>query len=286
MICAPDVVIPWEPLLEAAGLSSFEFHALAGSQRDEFPQRTCDVSVRSFRCDIGGDPQAYLRRLSRNHKTVGRQPQKTRKLQREVGPVTFEFDCRDRELLLRTIEMKSRQYRRTHTLDLFSPRWTVRLLEELFVGSTDGNPVRSADGQQAGGRVRGVLSVLRAGERVVAAHYGLLEAGWLHYWFPVYDPQFAKYSPGTALFRFLLETAGEHGLTCIDMGYGEQPYKWKQTDASDSVLQGCVASSSFYRHYRSACRRFVATAKRVPGKEPLKRLWRSLWPDAGISKLR
>ena len=188
--------------------------------------------------------------------------------------------------------MKRQQYQRTHILDLFSPRWTVRLLEELFRrhDATDAPPASptlgGSNSVEAADGARGVLSVLRAGQHVVASHYGILEGGLLHYWFPVYDPRFAKYSPGTALFRSILETAGEHGLTCVDMGYGEQPYKLKQTDATGTVLQGCIAESAFYRHYRSACCQVVTAAKKMPGKESVKKLWRLFWPDAGISKLR
>lgn len=278
LISAGDTPVTWNELIGPAQLNVFDFHALTGASEGDFPPWTCHRRVRSFRCDIGSDPSGYLKELGRDHKTIGRQPQKTRKLHREVGPVSFEFDCRDIGLLRRTIDLKRRQYRRTHILDLFSPRWTVRLLEELFKS----NEPDGGSNDQA----RGVLSVLRAGDRVVALHYGILEAGLLHYWFPVYDPAFARYSPGTALFRSLLETAGEHGLTCIDMGYGEQPYKVKQTDSTGWVLQGCIAPSRLYRHYRTARWQVVNTAKKLPGKEPMKKLCRRFWPDAGISKLR
>ena len=63
----------------------------------------------------------------------------------------------------------------------------------------------------------------------------MLENGLLHYSFPVYDPAYAKYSPGTALFVEIIRNAQRFGITCIDMGYGELPYKRRQTDATGEV---------------------------------------------------
>lgn len=271
---APGQSSFWHTLLDQAGLIAFEFHALVGADQRDFEVGACHRTVKSFRCEIGVDPAGYLDALSRQHRTIGRQGQKTRKLERDFGPVDFEFDCRDPGLLQQHLRWKRDQYRRTHILDLFSPEWTGRLLGDLFHAA----PLRRSD-------ARGVLSVLRAGGRVVASHFGIFENGWLHYWFPAYDPAFAKYSPGTALFRSLLESAGPLGLYGIDMGYGEQPYKYKQTDSTGFVLQGCVSRSCTYRYYRCAHSRILRAVQQVPCKQPLKKLWRSLRPQAGISKL-
>ncbi len=273
IVCDPGLNIPWHWLLRQIGCNAYHFHALVGQPLDEMPPHCCHRKVRSFRCEIGDNPVQYLRDLGRAHKTIGRQGQKTRKMAREVGTVQFEFDCRDVERLRQAIRWKRNQYQRTHILDLFSTPWTMELVERLF-GNIDRDQTP-----------RGILSTLNAGGRTVAAHFGMLDGDLLHYWFPAYDPAFARYSPGTGLFVSILEAAEAQGLRCIDMGYGEQPYKRKQTDETDEVGQGCISPSFTYRLLRCGQAHLIDGVKALPLKSSLKRVGRSIWPSAGRSKL-
>ena len=91
-------------------------------------------TILSFRADIGDNATAYLARLGSQHRTIGRQPQKTRKMNREIGPVRLELDCRDPQVREVAIEWKRQQYRRTHILDLFGPSWTRKLVAALHEG--------------------------------------------------------------------------------------------------------------------------------------------------------
>ncbi|OYP31145.1 MULTISPECIES: GNAT family N-acetyltransferase [Rhodopirellula] len=274
LIKAPDENLGLTWLVTKLGLTAFHFHALIGEPLDRLPAWTCQQQVRSFRCDIGDQPDEYLASLCSRHNTVRRQSQKTRKLAREVGPVTFEFDCRCHDNLRQAINLKREQYQRTHTLDLFATPWTVKLIESLFHRPTDSRGPR------------GILSTLFAGDQMVAAHFGLWEADRLHYWFPAYDPAFSKYSPGTALFVSILQQAGQHRVRCIDMGYGEQPYKRKQTDSTGVVSQGCVSPSLAYRVLNCGRNRAIQASKSLPMRQPLKRIGRTIWPSAGHSKLQ
>lgn len=273
LIAGQENEVSWHWLLKSTGIKAYEFHALTGADTKPFPVHTCHDTIQTFSCNLGDDSTEYLRHLGKEHKTIGRQGQKSRKMEREVGPVSLEIDCRDIDVLRQTIRWKREQYNRTHILDLFTPPWTMRLMEELF----DQN-VPSSD-------LRGILSVLRAGDEVVAAHYGMIENGLLHYWFPTYNPAFGKYSPGTALFCSILQSATASGIHCLDMGYGEQPYKLKQADATGIVISGCVSRSRLYRTWRCAEAHAVRSLKKMPGKEPIKRVWRSVFPSAGISKI-
>ncbi len=155
----------------------------------------------------------------------------------------------------------------------------MKLMETMF------DPSNQEESRAPKSQARGMLSVLRAGDQVVAAHYGILENGLLHYWFPTYDPKYSRYSPGTALFCSIVKVATQHGIDCLDMGYGEQPYKLKQTDSTGMVAQGCMARSRVYRHVRCIETKVMKTLKRFPAKDPIKRMWRTLRPSAGISKL-
>ncbi|WP_419189057.1 GNAT family N-acetyltransferase [Stieleria marina] len=277
IIARSDKHVDWIWLLEQIGVKAFDFHAMMGADLSELGRQNYIGTIQSFRAELGNDSRAFLKKLGREHKTVGRQPQKTRKMGREIGPVELEIDCRDPSLLEHTIRWKREQYQRTDILDLFTPDWTRGLLMELFNG----------DGQSdVPGDARGMLSVLRAGDSIVAAHYGILENGLLHYWFPAYDPAYGRYSPGTALFTGITAQASDYGIHCIDMGYGEQPYKLKQTDQTGEVAFGCVSRSSLYRRWRSVETAAITAIKKAPMKESLKRIWRTIQPNAGISKLR
>jgi CelD/BcsL family acetyltransferase involved in cellulose biosynthesis len=264
-------------LLRQINVKAFDFHAMMGADLDDLGEKNYLGTIQSFSADLGDDSKAFLKTLGKHHKTVGRQPQKTRKMAREIGPVELEIDCRDPALLEQTIRWKREQYQRTDILDLFTPDWTRQLLREFFDGETQSD---------IPGNSRGMLSVLRAGDQIVAAHYGILEDGLLHYWFPAYDQNYAKYSPGTALFTAIVAEATDHGIHCIDMGYGEQPYKLKQTDQTGEVAFGCVSRSSFYRRWRNIETVAITAIKQAPMKESLKRIWRKVQPHAGISKLR
>ncbi|MEL6107257.1 MAG: GNAT family N-acetyltransferase [Planctomycetota bacterium] len=272
VIAEPGTDIRWDWLLGQLGLKRFEFHAMAGMSMDEFPAHSCHEVIRSFRSELGDDSEAFLARLAQRHRTIQKQGQKTRKLGREIGPVALEFDCRSPDVLDQIIGWKRQQYRRTYILDLFQPPWTMRLLRELL------DRPDSAE-------VRGVLSVLRAGDHIVAAHFGMVSRGLLHYWFPVYDPAYGAYSPGTALFCEIVKESSARSINCLDMGYGEQPYKLKQTDTVSVVARGCMSKSRVYRHMRCIGSRLAGWTKELPGKQILKRVWRTIHPNAGISKL-
>ena len=263
--------LDWMWLLEEMGVTSYDFHSLCGplpSQRGIFAHGITE----SFSADLGDDSEAYLARLEKDHKTIRRQEQKTRKMAREVGDVTLEMDCRDPALLRQTIAWKRQQYNRTNILDLFSPDWTRRLVEHLFENETD--------------EARGILSVLRAGDEVVAAHFGMIEGDLLHYWFPAYNHEYSRYSPGTALFKAVIRDASSHGISCVDMGYGEQPYKRKQTDTITTVTHGCFSRSKLHHHRVRTSKAAREAMKNLPMKSQLKAILRQFVPDAGISKLR
>jgi CelD/BcsL family acetyltransferase involved in cellulose biosynthesis len=72
---------------------------------------------------------------------------------------------------------------------------------------------------------RGQAQVLLAGEKLVAAHFGLRSRRTLAWWFPVYESAFAAYSPGTILCLELARALGEQRLSLIDLGKGDEDYK-------------------------------------------------------------
>jgi CelD/BcsL family acetyltransferase involved in cellulose biosynthesis len=264
------VTYDWLWLLRECNLKSYDFHALVRTQCDSL-ENYCQGTTESFCAELGDDSREFLRRLEKSHRTILRQQQKSRKMERELGPLQLEIDCRDSDLLEQSIQWKREQYKRTNILDLFTPQWARDLLRNLHGRSN--------------AQARGIVSVLRAGDHVVATHIGMIDGSLLHYWFPSYNTEFARYSPGTALFKEIVRASSDHGIDCIDMGYGEQPYKRKQTDTITTVAHGCVTPSRVYRQWKRATKAAGSALKKVPMKEQLKYVLRTIQPTAGISKL-
>lgn len=133
---------------------------------------------------------------------------KQRKLERDVGPVEFDFDDREQATLETLFNWKSAQYRRTGLIDLFGLQRNREFYFEMAR--------------------RGLLSVatLRAGGRLVAAHAGNHIGGRFLYRLPAYDPGFARYSPGGLLTTALVHRSFEVGDREFDFLIGAEPYKF------------------------------------------------------------
>ncbi|MGW1540313.1 GNAT family N-acetyltransferase [Streptomyces sp. NPDC002309] len=213
-------------LLRACGLAVWEFDHLVEGQRPfeahasgAFPSPVIDV-------DQGYD--VYLAGLrDRSPKFTRSTLAKERKLGRDVGEVVHVHDERDPAALRTLMGWKSAQYRRTGRSDRFAHEWITRLVEQLF--HTRSEPFA------------GILSVLYAGGRPVAAHFGLRSERVLACWFPAYDPAYAKYSPGLVLHLRMAEAAAAEGIALLDLGRGPKEYKDSLKTREIQVFEGWVA---------------------------------------------
>ncbi|WP_432588981.1 GNAT family N-acetyltransferase [Streptomyces sp. HD1123-B1] len=218
----------WDPreLMRACGLSLWEFDHLVEGQRPftagvrgEFPSPVIDVD-RGY--------EAYLAELrSRSPKFTRSTLAKARRLARDHGEVVYVHDERDPAVLRTLIGWKSTQYRRTGRSDRFAHPWIVRLVQQLF-------HTRRAS-------FEGLLSVLYADGKPVAAHFGLRSDRVLACWFPAYDPAYAKFSPGLVLHLRMAEGAAGQGVAYLDLGRGEKEYKDSLKTRDLRVSEGWVA---------------------------------------------
>ncbi len=112
------------------------------------------------------------------------------KAEREIGPIRFEADVVDDELLDQVIDLKRAQYQATGARDYFADTRRIAMARRIL-------HTRDAD-------FGGVLSAVYAGDRLLAAHFGMRASGVLHWWFPVYDPAFSALAPGWILLRELV----------------------------------------------------------------------------------
>jgi CelD/BcsL family acetyltransferase involved in cellulose biosynthesis len=210
LIHSPESDFDVGALLAASGISVWEFDHLVGSQLGRVGG---DVrAVPSPVIDVSNGYGPYLaERQCVSKKIIKSTLAKHRRLEREVGPIRFEFDAHDRATLELLMRWKSAQYRRTGRRDRFAIDWIERLVRDLFETRSPG--------------CVGTLSVMYAAERVVVAHFGLRSDSALSCWFPAYDVGLARYSPGLSLHLKMAEAAATAGFRYLDLGKGDEAYK-------------------------------------------------------------
>ncbi|MER5771354.1 GNAT family N-acetyltransferase [Streptomyces sp. NPDC001985] len=209
-VLRPGLEITAPRLLRACSLSAWRYDNLEAGQDLFLPggAEGFDSPV----IDLGAGYETYEKELRAQSPTFLRSTlAKERRLGRAQGGVRFVFDERDPAALRTLMEWKSAQYRRTGRGDRFAQRWISDLVRLLHKTRTPG--------------CSGVLSVLYAGGRPVSAHFGLRSPGALAYWFPAYDPRFARYSPGLVLLLRMAEAAAAAGIGLLDLGRGAARYK-------------------------------------------------------------
>jgi CelD/BcsL family acetyltransferase involved in cellulose biosynthesis len=209
-VLRPGLTIATRELLRACALSAWEFDNLEAGQGVFQPDAAEEFA--SPVIDVGAGYAAYEEVLrAQSPKFLKTTLAKERKLGRQVGEVRFVFDERDPAALRTLMEWKSAQYRRTGRRDRFAREWISTLVRLLHETRTPG--------------CSGVLSVLYAADRPVAAHFGLRSSTVLSCWFPAYEPEFAKYSPGLILHLRMAESAAAEGIGMLDLGRGAAEYK-------------------------------------------------------------
>ncbi|MFE3523629.1 GNAT family N-acetyltransferase [Streptomyces sp. NPDC059161] len=210
IIARPELALEQGDLLRSCGLSSWEFDNLEAGQSLFAPDAA--ASYASFVIDVGAGYAAYETTLrQQSPKFFKTTTAKERRLGRQAGEVRFVFDERDPAALAQLMEWKSAQYRRTGRRDRFAQDWINTLVRQLAHTRAPG--------------CSGLLSVLYVADQPVAAHFGLRSATVLACWFPAYDPEFAKYSPGLVLHLRMAEAAAAEGIGMLDLGRGAAEYK-------------------------------------------------------------
>ncbi|ANB10274.1 cellulose biosynthesis protein CelD [Streptomyces ambofaciens] len=240
-------------LLRACGLSSWEFDNLEAGQALFVPHAVEELA--SPVVDLGAGFERYAESLRRASPGFLRQTlAKERRLARQVGEVRFVYDEPDPGALRALMRWKSAQYRRTGRRDRFAQAWITRLVDILARSEDPG--------------CRGVLSVLYAAGRPVAAHFGLRSRTVLSWWFPAYDPAYGKYSPGLLLHLRMLEAAAADGIGLVDLGSGPARYKESFKTRDLTVHEGAVVCAGVGGAVHRLGREPVRAARRFVRERP------------------
>lgn len=231
-VCAPGTDFDIGAAVRSCGLTSLRFDHLRDGLAG-FEPWIQEREVSPY-LEVEGGIDGYLTRASKSGKDkVSEARRLTRKAEREHGAIRFVADAVDADLLDATIELKRRQYATTGARDYFADRSHVALLHQLM------------HTREAG--FGGQLSAVYTGESLLAVHFGIRSGSVLHWWFPVYNPEFSRLSPGWVLLRAVIDAAPELGITRIDLGRGLDDYKRRAMTGQEVVCRGAVFSSPWRR---------------------------------------
>ncbi|WP_203291691.1 GNAT family N-acetyltransferase [Maricaulis parjimensis] len=210
VVARPDARLDLARIVRDCGTSALVFdnwYCPKGGMPRARKERDGSVMV-----DLTDGADAYFqaqRALHKDHfkKTARRQ----RAAERDIGPVRVVLGDPKGDAFAQLQAWKSEQYTTTGKLDVFSIGWVQDVLENL----------RRREGQE----FSGLTASLWFGDRLAAVEFGLVAGDIYHSWFPAYDPELSKYSPGLLLLHGLFEQAHERGLSRIDLGRGGAHYK-------------------------------------------------------------
>ena len=172
----------------------------------------------AFWASLEGTHEDFIRERC-GSKTLQTLRRKRRKLA-AGGEVTFVVptDRQSRSDVLDALFVqKSAQYRRTGATDVLALPGRAEFYRALAL-----------DGEDAG---MSHLSALKVGDEIVAAHWGLSDAGRFHYLLASYaEGGVARHSPGEHLLVELLAWCFDRGFSAFDFTNGTFGYKdrWSQ----------------------------------------------------------
>ncbi|GAA0374495.1 hypothetical protein GCM10009530_26260 [Microbispora corallina] len=230
VVHAPGVTFDARTLLKGAGLDVWEFEFLVGGQPWFAPYATLEAE--SVLIDVSAGYDAYLEQVKANGpRTIKTAMTRLRKLGRENGDLRVELHSENADDLRRVIEWKSAQYRRIGRPDRFAQPWVVELVERLHTARAPG--------------CSGALTMLYAGDKPIAGHIGLRSDTLLAGWFPAYDADYSKYSPGLLQHLLMAKAAAEDGILQMDWSTSKgDDYKQTLRTGGHMVAEGCARRRS------------------------------------------
>lgn len=242
-------------LLVGAGLSSWSFRRCADRTALDASHVFVEAVSHVVRTDLGleGLRSGGILSSTRQLKQALR---KERKLAKEVGPLRFEYDHQSPEILAQLLRWKAAQRERSGSKNVLEARWATETLSQLQVAA-DRDAAETADAQ-------GRMSVLWAGDHVVAAHFGLADERRLHWWIPAYAPEFASYSPGLSMLLHLVRECHARGIDAVDLGHGDERYKLGFATDLIPLYSGAVDRSRARLALGSASYRFRDSVRQSP----------------------
>jgi CelD/BcsL family acetyltransferase involved in cellulose biosynthesis len=248
-ILEPGLTLADPGLLQSARLDAYDFDHLPSHFGSGL--HLTDASQTSPQMDLSNGYDNCIASKGDSWKRGQRDmARKLRKMERELGPLRLESACESEDLFNWHIEMRNALYCRMGLRPDYCTGWEGEVLRGLRMANRPG--------------FRGALSILFAGSRPVAAHFGLVSCNVLHWWFPAYDLAVQRYSPGLQLIDHCAQKAANEGISMIDFGKGDDRYKALFADHNVPMLKGSACrGGSFAARARAGHAAILGIAERV-----------------------
>ncbi len=223
LIAAADAPIDGPEALAAAHIGAFAFTGLI-DPLGAFP-RARPSGMSGHVIALQGTAEAHQEALKaanpKRHKNWRRLQNK---LEREFGELQITPLDTDQEAFDLLLAWKRDQFRRTGSHDVLRAGWARALFQTAF--------------ERHDGPLRGVMTTLRAGGRLVAGHFGLAGDETCHVWISAMDPACAGCGPGQVLMLQAPETLEALGLKVYDLGPGYAHYKAPFATGEVAIAEG------------------------------------------------
>jgi CelD/BcsL family acetyltransferase involved in cellulose biosynthesis len=209
-------------VIRKAGLRGWRYTAAPAGQRALAAHHYAGTLIEAPLIDLSDGYESYY--VSRSKKFTADFGKQWRSLERRVGPVSLEWGTAAPDHIHQLIEWKTAKYGGAR--QMFSDPASRHIVEELVVTSKED--------------CAGLVTALRAGERIVAISANLTCPGVLCGWFTGYDHDLGKFSPGKLALLATAEEAARRDITRFDLGAGLDSYKGRVTNASYPVVGGAI----------------------------------------------
>lgn len=230
-------------VIRKAGLRGWRYDAAPISQRALATHHYAETLFEAPIIDISDGFEAYL--ASRSQTFRGKTGRQSRQLERTVGPMSLEWGATAPEHIRQLVDWKCAKFGGSR--ELFAEQAARSILEELAVSQSED--------------CRGVVTVLRAGDRVVCVAANLAAFGVVSGWFIAHDPAMEKFSPGKLMLLATVEEAVRQGMRELAFGPGRDEYKSRFSNGSHPIAGGAVWVIPGERAVRGLYRRFCLEAK-------------------------
>ncbi|RCS57063.1 GNAT family N-acetyltransferase [Parvibium lacunae] len=232
-IYSPHTHIDPAQWLAASGKRYWRFRHVPAAFQEFQAHRWQDTYTQWM--DLEGGYNAYCARLSSAYngakaRIIKDAETQERKIRRAYEHVEFQFDNRDPSDFQHMLAGKSRQYLETlgpgH--DIFAVPWIREVFERLFHTTADAP-------------FRGYFGSLKVDGQLIAGSFGIAAGGVLQFNLLWYEPEFARYSPGTQLLHGCALAAASHGFHTLELGGGDYDYKARFRTHTMPTFSGAVS---------------------------------------------
>ena len=213
--------------------------------------------------DISNGFEAYCQdRREFGGKRISKILRSGRQLENELEDIRVEVFEKDPRVLNQVFLWKSEQCQRTGTVDFFNFKWARELVERIFYTREQ--------------NFSGLLSAIHYGDKIVAAHMGMRTEKVLHYWFPTFNDEYRKYSPGGVLLLHMTKELSKDNVEYIDLGKGEDVYKSKFSNGQIVLAEGSVMNPSLTASRIKIKRQFINYLRTSTMLKPAKQTYKQI----------